>query len=69
MMVENSQIPRRGYIPLREQIKQNLGGVLKVDSGPSPKQRLSHWLSVMTALIQSLKKVGYNQASFFLLTF
>ena len=32
--VENSQIPRCGYIPLREHIKQNLGGGLKVDSGP-----------------------------------
>ena len=43
--------PRRGYILLREYIKQNLEGGLKMDSGPGPNQLLSHWLSAMTALI------------------
>ena len=58
MMAENSQIPRHGYTSLREQIKQNLGGGLKVDTGPGPNQLLSHWLSAVTVLIQSLKKAG-----------
>ena len=57
MMVENSQIPTRGYKLLKEQIKQNLGGVSKVGSGPGPNRWLNCWLSVTIASIQPLKKV------------
>ena len=42
-------IPRRGYILLREHIKQNLEGGLKVDSRPGPNQWPSRWLSATTA--------------------
>ena len=67
-MAENSQIPRRGYIPLRlnkSTDKAEFGRWLTLDSGPGPNQWSSHWLSVMTASIQSLKKVGYNPLHYF----
>ena len=76
-MAENSQIPRRGYILLTELTKPNLEGGLRVDNGPGPDPWPSRWLFIMTASIQSLKKVGYNPLHsfkrnpdvFFLLTF
>ena len=37
-MAENSQIPRRGYILLTEQMEPNLEGGLKVGNGPGPNQ-------------------------------
>ena len=45
-MAENSQIPTRGYILLKGRIDQNLGGVLKVGSGPRPNRWLNRWLSL-----------------------
>ena len=50
-MAENSQIPTRGYILLKGRIEQNLGGVLKVGSGPGPNRWLNRWLSVTIASI------------------
>ena len=71
----NSQIPKRGYIPLKGRIEQNFGGVSKVGSGPI--RWLNRWLSVTIASVQSLKKVSctplhfWNRSSgvVFLLTF
>ena len=37
-MAENSQIPRRGYILLAEQIEQNLEGGLRAGNGPGPNE-------------------------------
>ena len=74
---ENGQIPRRGYILLKGQIEQNLGGCQKLVVDLGPKRWLNHWLSVTIASIQSLKKVACTPLHFwkrspgvvFLLTF
>ena len=56
---KNSQIPRRGCTPSEEQIKQSLGGGLKVDSLPGPNQWRSSWLFATTVSIRTLKKAVY----------
>ena len=43
---------------------QNLGGVLKVGSGPGPNLWLNRWLSVTIASTQSLKKGRLYSSSF-----
>ena len=64
MMAENSQIPTRGYKPVKGRIEQNLGGVSKVGSGLGPIRWLNRWLSVTIASIQSLKRVGCTPLHF-----
>ena len=51
-MAENSQILRRGCTPSEKQIKQSLGGGLKVNNVPGPNQWPSRGHFATTASIQ-----------------